>query len=91
MEKRRHTSVGQKLKKAKSLETKAAIASEWAESWQQEHAKLFRNLERALQIDDYDLLCRAVGQLKEANVKRLDVLPRVINQLTDRDQRKVDE
>ncbi|MBX0320340.1 hypothetical protein [Shouchella clausii] len=80
--KKRNFSIGQKLKRAKTAEAKKVTAIEWVQNWQQEHEKLVQMLERSIQTNDYDLVCRATGQLKAVGKKRFDALPRVLEQLT---------
>lgn len=81
--KKRHLSIGQKLKRAKTVEAKRATAIEWSQGWQEEHERLVQMLERSIQTNDYDLVCRATGQLKAVGKKRFDALPRVIQNLTE--------
>ncbi|MFB5269352.1 hypothetical protein ACE41H_21570 [Paenibacillus enshidis] len=76
-------SIGQRLEKAKSLESKKKIALDWATNWKNEHERLIKDLERAIIEDDYDLLCRATGQLKVVGQKRFNALPRVLSHISE--------
>ncbi|MBN2980092.1 hypothetical protein [Cohnella algarum] len=81
--KQNHKSIGQRLKRAQSPESKKAIALDWAQNWKEDHDELIRNLERAIRTNDYDLLCIATGQLKAVGQKRFDALPRVLSHLAE--------
>ncbi|BFH18371.1 hypothetical protein WJ0W_007180 [Paenibacillus melissococcoides] len=81
--KKNHLSVNQRLKRVRKLEVKKEIALDWVEGWQEEHDDLIRQLERAIRNDDYDLLCRATGQLKTVGQKRFEALPKILVHLAD--------
>lgn len=81
--KQKHLSIGQRLKKARRPETKRQVALNWVENWKDDHDQLIRSLERAIQTDDYDLLCRTTGQLKAVGEKRFAALPNVILHFAD--------
>jgi hypothetical protein len=74
-------SITQRLKRAKSTEAKTEVALAWAAEWQREQFALIRLIEQGISRDDYDLLCRTTGQLKEMSRKRLPALCRVIDLL----------
>lgn len=79
---RQHRSITQRLSRAKSPEAKREAALDWAANWAQEQSGLIRDLESALARDNYDDLCRAVGQIKTVSEKRLQALPKVIEAMT---------
>ena len=74
-------SIGERLSRAKTPEVKQEVALDWAASWQAEHDKLFKDIERAISHDNYDALCIAVGQLKTVHGKKFAALPGVIKKL----------
>lgn len=80
-----HRSISQRLKRAKSVESKQEAAQDWAANWQREQAGLIRDLEQAISNDDYDQLCIVSGQLKAVTEKRFDALPKVITALIGAD------
>lgn len=71
-------SVSQRLKRAKSAEGKAAVLADWSKSWETEVFGLIRQIEHGIRTNDYDLLCRATGQLKAVSGKRFHALPNVL-------------
>lgn len=81
--KKNHLSVNQRLKRVRALEVKKEIAFDWVQGWQADHDDLIRQLERAIRNDDYDLLCRATGQLKAVGQKRFEALPKILVHLAD--------
>jgi hypothetical protein len=76
-----HRSISQRLKRAKSIESKMEAAQDWAANWQREQEGLIRDLEQAISNDDYDQLCIISGQLKAVSQKRFIALPKVISAL----------
>lgn len=81
----KHLSIGQRMQRAKSLDSRRAAALDWTENWHQEHDGLVRDLERAVSRRDWDAAARTTGQLKAVGEKRLTALGRVIEALADED------
>jgi len=78
-----HRSITQRLRRAKSTESKQEAALDWAANWQAEQLGLVKSLEWALAHDDYDALCRVTGHIKAVTDKRFIALPKVIEALTN--------
>jgi hypothetical protein len=77
-----HRSIRERLERAKSPAAKRETAYDWALSWREDQTDIVRQLQRAIEADDYDGLCRATGQLKEVTAKRFVGLASVIEGLT---------
>jgi hypothetical protein len=81
----KHRSIGERLRKTKSLSVRQEIALEWAVDWINDHDQTLAQVERHLgqrQIAEAGL---CLGQLKALNDKLMSALPRVIEALTDDD------
>ena len=81
-------SISQRLKKAKSPESKLATVIEWSQSWESEHNALIKRLEQALSNDNYDANCIALGELKAASSKKFNALPNVLKVLLNQESTK---
>lgn len=79
----KHRSINQRLARAKSLDTKREILSDWSENWKAEQLTLVQRLEKAIGNDDFDELCIVVGQLKAVTDKRFLALPKIFSKLTE--------
>lgn len=82
----KHRSINQRLKRAKSNETKQEILQDWAENWQQEQLHLIKMIENAISSDDYNQLCTATSQLKAMSSKRFAALPKIFNNVMTKNQ-----
>ena len=69
-----HRSIGERLKIARSPETKRIILSEWVDGWEREQAQLTLNFSLGAEICDYDAVMIAVGQLRAVTQKRFEAL-----------------
>lgn len=78
----KHRSINQRLNRAKSLDTKREILTDWTANWKGEQLILIKQLEHAISNDDYDQLCIVAGQLKAVTDKRFDALPKIFDKLT---------
>jgi phenylalanine-4-hydroxylase len=78
-------SIGERMRKAKSLQTRHEIATDWSANWQAEHDDLVRQIEKALQFRDVAKAGQFLGQLKAVGEKRFPALQRVIDALSDED------
>lgn len=78
-----HRSIAQRLRRAKSPESKREAALDWARNWGEEQMGLIRQLEQAVAQDDYDRLCTVTGQIKAVTDKRFAALPRVLTAMKD--------
>lgn len=78
-----HRSISQRLKRAKSAETKKQIALEWSKAWKIEQDGLVNQLGQAIARNDYDAQCIALGELRAITDKRMTGLMSVINTLTE--------
>ncbi len=74
----KHRSIKQRLERAKDSALRLEIAQTWAREWEVEVMGIVGQLERAIGNDDYDLLCRSTGQLKEVQRKRMSALSNVL-------------
>ena len=80
-----HKSVGERLRKAKSLEARREVGLEWAASWAEEHERALSAVERAVRMGDLANARLSVARLREHTDKRLAALPNVVEKLTDED------
>lgn len=80
-------SISQRIVRAKSLEAKRNTVLDWAGNWKEDHDKTIRMLERAISTNDYDMLCRAAGQLKVVGQKHFSALPKVLEHLIDAEEK----
>lgn len=74
-------SISQRIKRAKSIETKREIIGDWANSWKNEQCSLIIRLGQAVKDNDYDELCIVTGELSAVTKKKFDALPNVFNLL----------
>lgn len=82
----KHKSISQRLKTAKSIDTKKLVAQDWATNWQAEQTALIDMLGKALHKNNFDELCIAVGQLKAVTQKKFEGLTKVIEILSLNDK-----
>lgn len=81
----KHLSIGERLKKAKSLEARVEIALDWTENWVSDHDKTLSLIKSALIKGDVKAAERYLHQLKTLNEKRFSALPNLIDKLADED------
>lgn len=82
---RPHKSIGERMRRAKTLDKRRETAMDWAASWYADHLSVIYELEKALQHRDVASAGRYCGQLKVLHDKALSALPRVIDALSDED------
>lgn len=80
-----HRSINQRLKRAKSPESKAAALSDWAASWQNEQMMLIDKLGKANAKDDFDAMSILIGELRTMSAKKFEALPGVLSSLIKHD------
>jgi len=73
--------INDRLKRAKSAESKAATIKGWLNKWVREQNQLIADLEQAVSHDDYDATCIALGQLKMVLSKKMTALPNIFEQI----------
>lgn len=76
-------SINQQIKRANSSDKMRELSIRWTREWQTDHDNIIRDLEQAIQTDDYDLLCKATGSMKEANRKRFEALNNMLHNIAD--------
>ena len=81
----KHRSIGERLRKAKTLAARVETATDWALNWQEDHDATLLNLEMAVSRRDWDAAARSTGQLKAMAEKRFPALHKVIDALSDED------
>lgn len=77
--------IGERLRRAKSLESRKEVALDWYANWHQDHLNTLQQVEKALQFRDVEDAGRILGQLKALHEKAFGALPRVIEALADDD------
>ena len=82
-----HRSISQRLKRAKSTESKRLTLTEWAKSWESEQMHVISNLGNAIKDGDFDRECILCGELKALSIKKFEALPKVLNLLIDADDK----
>lgn len=81
----KHKSIGERLRKAKSLDVRREIGLEWAADCIEEHELALSAVERAIRLGDIRAVAVAVARMREHTEKRLRALPNVIQKLADED------
>lgn len=76
-----YRSIGQRLTKAKALETKKEILADWLNSWDREVSGLIDDLGRAISRDDFDRASQCVGQLRTVEAKKTDALEAIFERI----------
>lgn len=76
-------SIGEKMRRAQTLEQRKSAANAWRQSWLTDQNNLVQRLERAAVKGDHAELVSAIGALKEATRKRFIGLNTVISALAD--------
>ncbi|GHE51123.1 hypothetical protein GCM10019059_07930 [Camelimonas fluminis] len=71
-------SIGDRLSRAGSADTRREIALDWADSWRADHDDTLRAIEKHLERGDVDAAGQHLGRLKALNEKAHDALPRVL-------------
>ena len=77
----KHLSISERLRKAKSIEAKRETLLDWRSNWLSEQLKIIKNIEHAINHDDYDTLCKSCWQLRTITNKRFNGLLNIINNL----------
>ena len=75
-----------RMRRARTVETKNEIMTEWLRGWEQEQSKLLGQLDLAIDISDFDVQCIAVGSLREVVNKKFGVLYRCLPILTENEK-----
>lgn len=81
----KHRSIGERMTRAKTLDSRREAALDWAANWREDHEETLALIERALQTGRISAAGQALGQLKALNDKAMSALPRVIEALADED------
>ncbi|WP_323034132.1 hypothetical protein [Pararhodobacter sp.] len=76
-------SIGERLKRAQTLDTWLEVAQDWAANWRADHEQTLARLERAVGMGRVDDAGQILGQLKALNDKAMGALPRVLDALAD--------
>lgn len=71
-------SIGERLRRAGSIDVRVEIVQDWADSWRADHDATLRAVEKHLEQGDIDGAGQHLGRLKTLNAKAHDALPRVI-------------
>lgn len=77
-----HRSISQRLKKAKSMQTKKQIMLDWADNWRREQLNLITRLQNAIDSKCEFELCSIARDLEGVTKKRFSGLTNSINLLT---------
>lgn len=72
-----------RIKRAKTKEARAKALTDWIESWDEDQNQVQKNLEIGLRTNNFDLLCRAVGQNKAIREKKMTALVGIFNTLIE--------
>jgi hypothetical protein len=80
---RRHRSIGERLRSAKSPAAKQATVDAWVSDWRRDQEDAVRQLDAAIDMMDRVALRSAAGQLYEITTKRFDGLATVVRKLTE--------
>ena len=81
----KHRSIGERIRRAKSLDSRREAALDWAANWRADHIDTLMQLERALGERNLAAAGQCLGQLKALDDKAMTALPRVIEALADDD------
>lgn len=78
-------SIGERLRKAHSLDVRRKIALDWTANWIADHDETIRDLECRLARGDIAGAGQSLAQIKGLSDKRFAALPNLIEKLTDED------
>lgn len=76
-------SISQRLKKASTPELKQKILADWIKNWDVEITALLDRLGRAVAHDDFDTVCKCIGQLRAVHDKKMHAIKSILI-LTDK-------
>lgn len=79
----KHRSIGERIKRAKSPEARAATLDAWVRNWEEDQMAVLEMIEEGVRTMDPDLLQPGAGQLRALTLKRMQGLRNVLRLLTE--------
>lgn len=78
-------SIGERMRKARTLDQRREIGLEWAAAWSEEYGRSLSHLDDAVRRGALANIKTAVSSMNEKISKRLSALPRLVENLADED------
>lgn len=84
--KKKHKSIGTRIKNCMTFESQNKILTKWADSWEDDQNQLIGQLYDAVQKNDYNMIMHGINQFHILTDKRFTGLRTVIRVVSDPDR-----
>lgn len=81
----KHRSIGERFRRAKSLEARREMLSDWVDNWERDQRDALDLLNAGIESDETELLTSAAGQMRAIIDKRFPALQRILDAMLDQE------
>ena len=80
----RHRSISERLRRAKSPESRRELLLDWTDNWFTEQMNIVQQLSDAYITMDNESICKGINQLRAMTDRRLSALSRIFVKLNNK-------